>query len=119
MHFTKPTAKSYIYDAHVSQQEMLQLLMRHGSLKPQNILSMRQGLNHLNATILDNIENIGTAVACTILMLDLPPAAEYAAMQSAEYTIHKQLANNHSIINALHVYNDDGDDAITVAPVYI
>lgn len=118
MHFTNPTAKSYIYDAHVSQQEMLQLLMNHGSLKPHNIMSMKQGMDYLNAAILDNFKNIGTAVACTILMLDLPPAAEFAAMQSAEYPIHKQLANNRSIINALHVYNDDGD-AITVAPVYI
>ena len=118
MHFTKPTAKSYIYDAHLSQQEMLQLLMRHGSIKPKNILSMKPGLNNLNAAVLDNIENIGTAVACTILMLSLPPAAEYAAMQSAEYTFHKALADNNSIINALHVYSDDGGD-ITIAPVYI
>jgi hypothetical protein len=118
MHFTKPTAKSYIYDAHLSQQEMLQLLMRHGSIKPKNILSMRPGLDHFNALVLHNIENIGTAVACTILMLSLPPAAEYVAMQSAEHTAHKTLNQPSSTINALHVYSDEDDD-ITIAPVYI
>jgi hypothetical protein len=118
MHFTKPTAKSYIYDAHLSQQEMLQLLMRHGSIKPQNISNMRPGLDHFNALVLRNVENIGTAVACIILMLSLPFAAEYAAMQSAEHTIHKTLNQPSSTINALHVYSDEGDD-ITIAPVYI
>jgi len=118
MHFTKPYAKSYIYDAHLSQQEMLQLLMRHRGIKPQNILSMKPGLDHLNALILYNFENIGTAVACTILMLSMPPSAADAAMQSAERTAQKTLNQPSSTINALHVYSDEGDD-ITIAPVYI
>ena len=112
MHFTKPTAKSYIYDAHVSQQEMLQLLMINLSsldfdLMPQN--------RRWNILVLKHMESIYLTIACIVLMLPLSPDAAHIVEMSCESQVQWQLKDQHgkgNVINQVHVH-DDGDEIIT------
>ena len=121
MHFTKPTAKSYIYDAHLSQQEMLQMLMRDSvrarnsstgtliAMKPYNTMQW-------NHNRLEMMESFYRAIACIVLMLPLPPDAAYMVEVASESQIYWQLKDQHgkgNVINQVHVYDDDGDEIIT------
>lgn len=113
MHFTKPTAKSYIYDAHLSQQEMLQLLMI--SLSSMDF-DLKPHTKRWNILALKHMESIYRTIACIVLMLPLPPDAAHIVEMSCESEVHWQLKDQHgkgNVINQVHVHDDDGDEIIT------
>ena len=113
MHFTKPTAKSYVYDAHLSQQEMLQMLMRNTStatVAAMNPYNTKQW----NLNRLEMMESFYRAIACIVLMLPLPADAAYLAEVAYESQVHWRLKDQHgkgNVLNQVHVH-DDGDEII-------
>ncbi len=120
MHFTKPTAKSYIYDAHLSQQEMLQLLMRNTStatvadMQPYN--SKQWNLNRL-----EMVESCYRAIACIVMMQPLPPDAAYMLEMSYESPVYYELSATHgkgNVINQVYIHDEHGD-TINSTPIRI
>jgi len=116
MHFTKPTAKSYIYDAHLSQQEMLQLLMRNMSnavadFKPYNT-------KQWNINRLEMVEAFHRAIACIFMMQPLPPDAASMVEMSYETPVYRELSATHgkgNIINQVYIH-DEHDEQINSTP---
>jgi hypothetical protein len=120
MYFTKPTAKSYIYDAHLSQKEMLQSLML--KMSTLNVAATKPYKTaRSKPKMLQMVESIYSAIACTVLMLPLPADAAHIAEMSLETPVYLQLGDQHgkgNIINQVHVHDDYGN-AIKITPMRI
>lgn len=119
MYFTHPTGKTYIVNAHVSQQEMLNMLMQ--SFNALNFEMLSSGSWHgrnLNRHVYAGARDVARAIAMVVMMQRTTDSRVASTLElSAEMHIDRQLPDG-SQLNKVYIHADDGQ-VMSYVPVRI